>query len=327
MAILRTLVLAASGLCLATGALAQGAPNLYGDVPAARAAFVEENGGATDRVFGGRQANDGEHPYQVALLRADSIGDNPESQYSSQFCGGSLIAPDWVLTAAHCLSNYGEVVAAANVAVLSGTTDLMQGEPIPASRVIVHEGYNEWTLENDIALIQLSRPASAPPVAIDRVSAGAGRATVTGWGLTEDGEYPRYLIKSDIEVVPNAQCNNGIKTIYARSLREAVVSLGSQYGIDAEAAGRLGDEMALSLADPLSDTMLCAGLPEGGRDSCYGDSGGPLVTSTNGQVTQIGVVSWGEGPADAEIKCGHAGVYGVYSRVSSFAGWIDQHTR
>jgi secreted trypsin-like serine protease len=326
-AILRSIVFAATGLCLATGAFAQGAPNVYGDVPAARTAFSEESGGASDRVFGGRQAGDGEYPFQVALLRADSIGDNPESQYNSQFCGGSLIAPNWVLTAAHCLSNYGEVVAAASVAVLTGTIDLMQGEPILASRVIVHEGYDEWTLENDIALVELSRPATAGPVDIDRMSAAAGRATVTGWGLTEDGEYPRYLIKSDIEIVPNAQCNNGIKTIYARSLREAVVSLGSQYGIDADAAGRLGDEMAEALADPLSATMLCAGLPEGGRDSCYGDSGGPLVTMLDGKPTQIGIVSWGEGPVDAEIKCGHAGVYGVYSRVSSFTGWIDQHTR
>jgi secreted trypsin-like serine protease len=69
--------------------------------------------------------------------------------------------------------------------------------------------------------------------------------------------------------------------------------------------------------------MLCAGIKAGGRDSCYGDSGGPLVATLNGAPLQLGVVSWGEGPADSEVKCGHADVYGVYSRIAAFKDWIS----
>jgi secreted trypsin-like serine protease len=72
--------------------------------------------------------------------------------------------------------------------------------------------------------------------------------------------------------------------------------------------------------------MLCAGHEEGMRDACYGDSGGPLFTETPGGAVQHGVVSWGEGPADANAACGHAQAYGVYARVETFADWIADLT-
>jgi secreted trypsin-like serine protease len=321
--IARPLALAGLFAMTATGVFAQAAPNPFDAVPKGRAAYAAEIGGLTDRVFGGEQADDGEYPFQVALLRTDVLTDDQDSQYGAEFCGGSIIAPTWVLTAAHCVTDYGETISPESVTILTGTTDLMKGKRVAVTGIQVHENYDDWTLDHDIALIELAAPVDVAPVALDFDAADIKNATVIGWGLNEDGEYPRYLLESSIDVVPNAECNTGIKVIYSKAVKQAVVDIGSQYGIAATAAETVGDELAKSIADPLTERMLCAGVKAGGRDSCYGDSGGPLVGMVGGKATQLGIVSWGEGPADSEVKCGHSDVYGVYSRVASFKDWIN----
>ena len=312
--LVQPLTLAALFAVAATSVFAQAAPNPFDNVPKARTVFVEENGDATSRVIGGKPADDGEYPFQVAFLRADYLTTDPESQYEAEFCGGSLIAPTWVLTAAHCVTDYGETISPEFMVALTGTTDLMSGKRVKVKSIHAHENYDDWTMDNDVALVELDEAVDLAPVALDLDGAAFDTAVVIGWGLTEDGEYPRHLLESDIDVVANAECKSGIKTIYSKALKQAVTDLGSQYGIAATQAEQAGDQLAQAIADPLTDTMICAGVKEGGRDSCYGDSGGPLIATVGGK------------PADAEIKCGHADVYGVYSRVASFKDWIEAKT-
>jgi secreted trypsin-like serine protease len=320
--IVQPLVLAALSAVAATAAFGQAAPNPFDNVPQARAAAAAENGGTVDRVIGGRLADEGEYPFQIAFLSASYLTEDPLSQTTAEFCGGTIIAPTWVLTAAHCVTDYGATIAEDSLVVLTGTADLAKGRRVAIKSIHPHQQYNDWTMDNDAALVELAEPVDVPPVTLDLDGAPFDEAVVIGWGLTEDGDYPQHLRESDIEVVPNAECNAGIKTIYSRALKQAVTDLGSQYGIPATEAEKVGDVLAQQIGDPLSPNMICAGIKEGGRDSCYGDSGGPLIAMVEGKAVQLGIVSWGEGPADAEIKCGHADVYGVYSRVASFKDWI-----
>ena len=77
-----------------------------------------------------------------------------------------------------------------------------------------------------------------------------------------------------------------------------------------------------TMGDPLTGNMICAGETSGERDACNGDSGGPLFVKNGDDVTQVGIVSWGEGPMDEGAACGHANAYGVYTRLGNYKDWI-----
>ncbi len=218
----------------------------------------------------------GAQPWTVALVE-----DGYDAK-ESQFCGGTLIAPQWVLTAAHCI----EDTEAGETNVVIGRHQLSsnQGERIDVDRLIPHPQYGMF---HDIALIHLARPATTGQV-IDLVTAvneqlddAPTTAHIAGWGLIpERGEefYPDGLHGVDMPIVTQAKCE-------------------AAYG------------------DDVDSTVLCAGLEQGGADSCSGDSGGPLVVPNGGDWALAGVVSWGEG-------CGLPGKYGVYTRVASYDSWI-----
>jgi hypothetical protein len=234
-------------------------------------------------IMGGREATPGAWPWQAALVNADIA-----NARVGQFCGGSLIAGDWVLTAAHCVDD----VRADEIAVVLGRHALSSttGERIAVQEIIIHPAYKWWGTGADLALLRLVQVSAQTPITVDAENSTlaetrAARATVTGWGAME-GNF------------------SGSDT-----LREVAIPLVARDICNAPEAhaGRVTAE------------MLCAGYAKGGKGACYGDSGGPLMIpqSENAGWLQVGIVSWG--PAGCDRQDG----YSIFTRVASFQPWIQ----
>lgn len=225
-----------------------------------------------NKIVGGKPTTVDAFPYAVAL----AAGSGTQLQ---QYCGGSLIGRDWVLTAAHCQVAVGEKA-------IVGRRDLSKtdGKVIAVKRVLNHGAYDADTNDNDIALLQLAEPVENAMVAPYQGTSAlsAQDSVVVGWGRTsEGGPTSKVLQEVTVPVVTNDTCNAGY----------------SEDGVS------------------ITGNMLCAGKAEGGKDSCQGDSGGPLLVKESGKFVQAGVVSFG-------IGCARPNRYGVYTRVSNYAGWI-----
>ena len=235
---------------------------------------------ASPRIVGGVEATKGEFPFIVSL----------QSSFYGHFCGGSLIKPDWVLTAGHCskATTIDKVVIG-----LHDQKNPVGAETIKVKRVITHPQYDGNTVDYDYALIQLETPSKFAPIAINTtdipaVTTSQMMATTAGWGVLSESSSAaaQKLMKVSVPLVDHATC-----------------------------------EKAYADFNAVTERMICAGYAAGGKDACQGDSGGPLVMkTTGGQDTLIGVVSWGQGCARPEL-------YGVYSDVSKAAQWIADTTK
>lgn len=309
---------------------------------AARGRAVTIDGETATRVYGGRQAATGTWPAQVALLA--EVPPEPGAAGAQagggrafrQFCGGSIIARQWILTAAHCVVEPdGSLVDPATLMVLSGTTKLGEGDLRPTVQVIVHENYDSNLLDNDIALIKLSEPIaqSSGPVGATQVLRPdepfpGGNAVVAGWGFMEDDQMPVDLMETDIQVLPNDTCNRGMAEQTRRDFGSFLLSYGKANRIPEAKIQDAYDILISNLGDSLTDNMICAGVASGERTSCNGDSGGPLMMQRqDGSWVQAGIVSWGRIPLSSNQRCGHPELYGVYTRVSNYFDWIGSKIR
>lgn len=289
------------------------------------------------RIFGGRPAQQGAWPAQVSLHDATKAREgSPEGLFQSQFCGGSVIARQWILTAAHCLvQQNGAPTPPQDVLVHSGSVDVREGDYRAVARVIIHENYDPQRIDNDIALIQLAEPIqqSAGPIgAISIAPQGmqvpVGPAVVIGWGRMEDGKFPYQLMETDIDIVQNDTCNAGMAEQTKRDMGGFLLGVGQANGIPMESLEQAFAILTQNIGPALSQNMICAGTPTGQRTMCNGDSGGPLmVRQQNGQWLQVGIVSWNRAPIGADTACGHESLYGVYTRIPAFFDWIARHVQ
>lgn len=203
-------------------------------------------------IVGGSEVEPGKREYVVYL--ADDQG--------APYCGGALVGPDKVVTAAHCVDS----ADADDLTVVAGRNDVRsdEGSEADVERIWIPEDYSSVTEGDDIAVLLLDgtlpyRTISPATKGDDDLYRPGRKATVLGWGRTsERGESSDRLRAARVPLRADADC-----------------------------------EKAYGTYTP--DEMVCAGYREGGTDACQGDSGGPLITG--GRL--IGIVSWGEGCARA----------------------------
>lgn len=278
-------------------------------------------------MVAGRDADPGDWPGMVSIQTVSGRDVFHE-------CGGTLITPDWVLTAAHCAEDMrmeasgraaqfargpdGQVSRQGLVAVTIGLGDLRSiptGRVYPVSQVVIHPGYRPGEPErgHDLALLRLEKPAASPAMPLAGLGASAGGlydpyADVWAAGYGRKGEGAQGEGGTTGSGRKVAAGSLLLQEGYIPPLRQDACVQRIQAGLEREG---LSQAYAEVVVDPV--TQLCAG--NGGTDACQGDSGGPLVLRTASGPVQVGVISWGLGCARPENP-------GVYMRVSAYAGWI-----
>ncbi|WP_138421563.1 S1 family serine peptidase [Maritimibacter alexandrii] len=335
----RLLILALGAATLGAPALSQGldggerarSVDSLRDYILARRAEAGEPGDT--RIVGGRPADEGEWPAAVSLHDTATLDETGGDFFLSELCGGTIITQDWILTAAHCLVDEdGQVKPPDSLVVRSASNSIYDGNVNLAAEFVVHEDYDPWTLDNDIALIRLAQPiyGGAGTDTIPLIPQGAvipnAPAMVVGWGMLDDGTFPPVLMETDINVVPNATCDTGMAEEARKQVGGVLLDLGDINNIPMDALEQAFQILASNIGPALSQNMICAGIPSGARSSCSGDSGGPLMMqATDGTWVQVGIVSWGREALDAEHRCAHPNLYAVYTRLSNYFDWIAGH--
>jgi len=251
------------------------------DIPTAVVDISTEIGtfdtGVTTNIVGGSQTSPHSRPYQVALLMNGRQG-----------CGGTLISPQWVLTAAHCLDNAS--TSSLTVRVGAHSISANDGQTIRVSQIITHQnwrGASGIQSGYDIGVLRLASPASnsitpasLPTQAIgDQIAAVGQYVTVSGWGLTYNQGSPSDTLREvALPVITNSSCSS---------------QLGTNVG----------------------SGVICGGGPNG-TSACNGDSGGPYAAKSNGKFYSIGTVSWGKSCSGAT----------AFTRTTAYLNWIEQQT-
>ncbi|XP_054651296.1 transmembrane protease serine 13-like [Dunckerocampus dactyliophorus] len=235
---------------------------------------------STSRIVGGSIAQRGQWPWQLSMHFR-----------GSHVCGGVLIAPDFVLTAAHCFPRSNPSMLLPQFwRVYGGAVSLNNlSQPFLVEKIVLNENYNNRTNDQDVALLKLTAPvdfnADVQPACLPVTAQPFAHGTTcwtSGFGTTEagSGAVSTDLMEVTVDIIGRDVCNN--PRVYGGAVTE---------------------------------NMICAGHLEGGRDSCQGDSGGPLVCQIDDVWYLVGITSWGAG-------CAEINKPGVYTRVNSVLPWI-----
>ncbi|KAM8927612.1 suppressor of tumorigenicity 14 protein [Pelodytes ibericus] len=240
------------------------------------------------RIVGGVNADQGEFPWQVSLHTARD----------GHTCGASVVSPTILISAAHCFQDmqgtrysdpslWTAYLGLYDQAQRTTSKDVVKRT---IKRIVAHANFNDYTYDNDIAMLELSSPVTftdfIQPICIPDSTHifPVGKAIwVTGWGaLLEGGTGASLLQKAEIRIINHDECN------------------------------RL-------LENQLTPRMICAGFVSGGIDACQGDSGGPLSSvESNNKVYLAGIVSWGDG-------CARRNKPGIYTSVTMMRDWIKKN--
>uniref|UniRef100_A0A3Q1EXS1 ST14 transmembrane serine protease matriptase a n=1 Tax=Acanthochromis polyacanthus TaxID=80966 RepID=A0A3Q1EXS1_9TELE len=240
----------------------------------------------SSRIVGGQDVLEGEFPWQVSL-HVKNFG---------HVCGATIISPKWIVTAAHCVQDDGRTrysQPSTWEAYLGLHTQKKLGSHVVkrnVKQVIPHPNYNDFTFDNDIALMELDSPVTysdyIKPICLPAAQHSfppGNTVWVTGWGATREGGFAASVLqKAQVRIINWKTCDS---------------LMGGQ----------------------LTSRMLCAGVLTGGVDACQGDSGGPLSSPSGSRMFLAGVVSWGDG-------CARRNKPGIYTTVTKFRAWITQKT-
>ncbi|XP_042343078.1 transmembrane protease serine 13a [Plectropomus leopardus] len=235
---------------------------------------------STSRIIGGSIAKTGQWPWQLSL-----------HYRGSHVCGGVLITPDFVVTAAHCFQRSNpSTLLASNWRVYGGVVSLNNlPQPYLVKKIILHENYDTKTNDLDVAVLKLKSPVAfndkvqpACLPAFDQQFRPGYKCWTSGFGTTNAGSnaVSNDLMEVTVDIIGTQSCNS--RAVYGGSVTR---------------------------------NMLCAGDLNGGKDSCQGDSGGPLMCQDRNRWYLVGITSWGRG-------CGLRNKPGVYTNVKSVLPWI-----
>ncbi|XP_059615747.1 plasminogen-like [Phlebotomus argentipes] len=230
------------------------------------------------KIIGGRTSRRGQWPWQVAIF----------NRFKEAFCGGTLISPHWIITAAHCVRKRLYVrLGEHNLEVKDGTEVEYRVE-----YAIKHPKYDKKTVDNDVAMLKLPREMipsafigfACLPDKHQSLPVGA-QCTIIGWGKRRDQDDAgtNVLHEAEVPIITNEEC----KAVYY------------DYTI--------------------TKNMFCAGHKKGRIDSCSGDSGGPILcrdyTKASNPWTIYGITSFGDG-------CGKRNKFGIYTKILNYVDWI-----
>ncbi|XP_065312787.1 trypsin-like, partial [Gordionus sp. m RMFG-2023] len=233
--------------------------------------------GKLKNIYGGTDARSHSWPWMAVILNEDA--DKVE-------CGGFLISPKTIITAAHCVNSENSIDFLVGLGV-HDIENIQENDLYNIYKIIIHRDFNVINADNDIAIIVLKdsadfsdniQPICLPSKDIDEIK----KCYSSGWGSTyRNSGQSRYIKQVCLPLIPWKDC----KDIYGNDLTK---------------------------------NMICAGdIKRGVIDTCEGDSDGPLMCYTN-KWEVYGITSWGYG-------CGEPNNPGVFTDINRFIDWIEEN--